>query len=160
MIIIVTGAPGSGKTKTVRALMESTLNSAAIDGDAFLGINPFSRTMEERLLQYKNIASVAKNYYENGYKTIFISFVYTQTQLKMQIELLEPIDKVEIFVLVPNEKTLRDRHANDSYSREAIEPSLELNNKMAELEDVHIIDNSDMTIELVVMQIKKMTDLS
>jgi broad-specificity NMP kinase len=159
MIIIVTGTPGSGKTKTVHELMESTLNSAAIDGDPFLGINPFNRTTEERQLQYKNIADVARNYYEHGYKTIFIAFVYGQSQLEMQIELLKDIDKVEVFVLTPKEKALRERHESDSYEREAIEPSLELNQKMAELKNVDIIDNSDMSIEEVAVQIKRISGL-
>ena len=155
MIIIVTGAPGSGKTKTVKQLMESTLNSAAIDGDPLLGINPFNRTTKERKLQYKNIADVSKNYHDSGYKTVFISFVYGESQLKMQLELLEVIDKVEVFVLVPTEKTLRERHANDSYAREEIQPSLELNKNMSELENVHIINNSDMSIEQVATRIKR-----
>lgn len=159
MIIIINGAPGSGKTKTVQQLMESTLNSAAIDGDPLLGINPFSRKIEERQIQYENIAVVARNYHDHGYKTIFISFVYGQSQLEIQRKLLENIDKVEVFVLVPNEETLRNRHETDSYVRETIESSIGLNKDMAELKNVHIIDNSHMTIEQVRNQIKKTLNL-
>lgn len=160
MIIIVTGAPGSGKTKTVRRLMESTPKSAAIDGDPLLGVNPFNRTIEERKLQYKNIANVTKNYHEAGYKTIFISFVYGQSQLNMQLEMLKEIDNVEVFVLVTSEKSLRKRHANDLYAREGIEASLNLNKEMAKLDNVHVIENSDLSIEQVVKMIKKTAGLS
>lgn len=159
MIIIVNGAPGSGKTKTVRHLMETTLNSAAIDGDFLLGINPQNRTDEERTLRYKNIADVAKNYFEFGYKTIFISFVYGKSQLEEQIDFLKNTDNVEVFALVPNEETLRNRHSGDKYDREDIESSIELNRRIAEIENIQIIDNSNLSIEEVAGKIKQIAGI-
>lgn len=159
MIVVINGAPGSGKTKTVKHLLESTPNSAAIDGDLLLGINPQNRTDDERRLRYKNITDVAKNYHQSGYKTIFISFVYGQKQLSEQLDMLKEIDKVEVFALVPNEEALRKRHAQDTYSREGIESSIALNKKIAAVKGVHVIDNSEMSIEEVARKIKKTAGL-
>lgn len=104
MIIIDTGAPGIGKTKTAAYLMETTLNSAVIDGDPLLGINHFNRTSEDRCIQYKNTASIASNYFEAGFRNIFISFVYGQSQLDYQKRLLKDIDQVEVFILLTEKK--------------------------------------------------------
>lgn len=159
MIVIINGAPGSGKTTTVKYLLESTPNSAAVDGDLLLGVNPQNRTDGERRLRYKNITDVAKNYHQSGYKTIFISFVYGQKQLNEQLDMLKEIDRVEVFALVPNEETLRKRHAQDTHARDGIGSSIELNKKIAAVKGSHIIDNSKMSIEEVARKIKKTVDL-
>lgn len=160
MIVIINGAPGAGKTKTTIYLFEHTKPSAIIDGDPMLGINPHNRTDEELDLRQKNITSVAKNYHEYGYKTIFISFVYMGPEyLSKQIDLLKDIDVVKVIALVPNEETLRNRHVNDDYKREGIESSLDINNKIRELVADVVIDNSNMTIEQVGGKIKQELNL-
>lgn len=160
MIVIINGAPGSGKTKTAEYLFLNTPQSALIDGDVMLTINPQQRTEEELALREENIAAVAKNYYQHGYKTIFIAFVYMgPVYLAKQIELLNGIDSVHIVALVPNESTLRDRHANDNYKREGIESSIEINNKIAALNNIQIIDNSSLSIEDVAVKIKEIVGL-
>lgn len=147
MITIITGAPGTGKTKTAQYLFEHTEKSAYIDGDWLQAINPDPHGDTERLLRYKNIATLAKNYYEAGYTTIFIAFVYTSNEhLAQQINLLDGLDEVKVFALVPNEETLRQRHAEDKYKREPINSSLELNAKIGTLENVVAIDNSGLSI--------------
>lgn len=156
MIVIINGAPGSGKTKTALYLFDNTSPSAIIDGDHMLGINPQNRTDEELDLRQKNITMVAKNYHENGYSTIFVAFVYMgPTYLSKQIELLKTIDDVKVIALAPNEETLRNRHLTDDYKREGIESSIDINNKIKELPADEIIDNSEMTIEEVGEHIRK-----
>jgi len=155
MIVIINGAPGSGKTKTAAYLFEHTSPSAIIDGDPMLGINPQNRTDEELDLRQKNITSVARNYHESGYSTIFVAFVYMGPKyLSKQIDLLKKIDDTKVVALVPNEQTLRNRHLNDDYKREGIESSLDINNKIRELPADLIIDNSNIAIEEVCEQIK------
>lgn len=154
MILIINGAPGSGKTKTAQFLFESTDKSALIDGDWLLAINPEDRK-EKRHLRYKNIAAVAKNYHKAGFTNIFISFVYTRPEdLVEQTNLLRSLEPVLVFALIPNEEILRKRHAEDTYKREEIESSIELNNKINELENIEKIDNSNLSIEEVASLIK------
>lgn len=156
MIVIINGAPGSGKTKTAAYLFEHTSPSAIIDGDPMLGINPQNRTDEELDLRQKNITSVAGNYHESGYPTIFVAFVYMEPKyLSKQIEQLKTVDDVKVIALVPNEETLRNRHLNDDYKREEIESSIDINSRIKELPADEIINNSDMTIEEVGEHIKK-----
>jgi adenylylsulfate kinase-like enzyme len=153
MIIIITGAPGSGKTVTAKYLFENTNNSAYIDGDWMRVVNPRERNgnnNDQRKLGYKNTACVVTNYHENGYTNIFIAFVYMQDEhLQEQVDLLKEIDTVKVFALVPNEETLGKRHREDLYKREGIESSLDLNKKIANLKNVKVIDNSILRIEEV-----------
>ncbi len=157
MIIIITGAPGSGKTQTAIHLLDTTDNSAFIDGDTLLGVNPFNRNNNNlRLLRYKNIAAVTKNYHEAGYATIIISFVYMDdNHISEQIHLFDSIDTVAVFALVPKNEVLTERHKNDSYKREAIDSSIILNNAIGRLKSSERIDNSIISIEEIGNIIKK-----
>lgn len=155
MIVIITGAPGSGKTKTSKLLFETTDNSAWVDGDSALTTNPFDRN-KQRHLRYKNIASLVNNYIEEGFINIFISFVYARNEdIKEQISLLNEKETViKVFALVANAETLNKRHLNDDYKRVNVESSIELNNKINELGNAEKIDNSNLSIEEVAKIIK------
>ncbi len=160
MIVIINGAPGSGKSKTTERLFLTTDNSTGIDGDYLLAINPSKNGEEERQLRYKNIATLARNYHEAGYKNIFISFVYAgKTGLSEQIELLKAIDSIHVFSLVPQEETLRKRHQADTYKREEIASVIEINNKIAQMNDSELIDNTNLSIDEVVNRIKQKLNL-
>jgi len=156
MIIIVTGAPGSGKTKTSKLLFETTDNSAWVDGDSVLVTNPFDRNKQKRL-RYKNIASLVRNYIDEGFINVFISFVYARNEdLKEQISLInEKETVVRVFALVLNTEALSKRHLNDDYERVSLESSVGLNNKIRGLENVEFIDNSNITIEETADKIKE-----
>lgn len=159
MFIIITGAPGSGKTNTAKQLFEGIDKSALVDGDWLLATTPHDHG-DQRHLRYKNIASVARNYYEGGFKTVFISFVYVnQDDLSEQIELLNDLAPVRVFALVPREEILRKRHVEDTYKREPIDSAVNLNNMIKSLSDIEIIDNSDISIEETVNVIKQNLNL-
>lgn len=160
MIVIINGAPGSGKTKTAEYLFEKTINSAWIDGDVMLGINPQNRTDKELELRERNIASVVKNYNQYGYKTIYISFVYMSSNyLANQIDLLKNIDDIKVISLIVDDDILKERHINDNYKRVSIESSLEINQKIKDMNECEFIDNSNMTIEEVGAYIMNKLDI-
>lgn len=155
MFVIINGAPGSGKSSTAKFLFENLDKSAYVDGDWLLATTPQDHG-EQRRLRYKNIASVARNYYEGGFTTVFISFVYVRDEdLAEQVRLLSDLDSVKVFALVPSEEILRKRHLGDSYRREGIESSIKLNQQIAVLKDIEIIDNSEISIEEVSQLIKQ-----
>lgn len=156
MIILITGAPGSGKTKTTKLLFETTDNSAWMDGDSALTTNPFDRNKQKHL-RYKNIASLVNNYIDEGFSNVFISFVYARNEdVKEQIGLLHERElKVKVFALVADAEILSKRHLNDDYKRVSVESSIGLNDKIKQLENVEFIDNSNLTIEETVNKIKE-----
>lgn len=156
MITIITGAPGSGKTKTAKLLFETTDNSAWVDGDTALVTNPFDRNKQKHL-RYRNVASLVGNYIDEGFANIFISFVYASNEnLNEQIDLLSKKETVfKTFALVPNAEILSKRHLSDDYKRVGIEESTDLNDKIKQLENVDFIDNSNLTIEETVNKIKE-----
>lgn len=154
MIVIINGAPASGKTKTAKLLFESTDKSALIDGDWLLATNPHDHG-EQRFLRYKNISTLAKNYYEAGFTNIFIAFVYARAEdLTEQVNQLAEIDTVKVFALVPHVDTLRKRHLEDSYKRASIDETLDLHTKIQNLKSMEIVDNTDMSPEEVANHIK------
>jgi adenylate kinase family enzyme len=154
MIVIINGAPGTGKSKTAELLNEKIKQSAWIDGDWMLRINPRKGTDEERKLRYEQISKVAKTYYEKGYTNIIISFVYPgPTSLSQQISFLSSIDDVVVVSLITNSEELQRRHSTDSYKREDIESSIELNNKIKQLSNSEFIDNTAISIQEVVEEI-------
>lgn len=155
MIVIINGAPASGKSKTAQYIFENTLQSAYADGDWLLAATPEDRD-KNRLLRYKNLASLAKNYYEAGFINVFLAFVYvTQHDLQEQIDMLKEIDEVKVFCLVPSVETLQKRHQEDRYKRVPVEESIKLRNSISQLENVEVIDNSDLTIEETGNEIKQ-----
>jgi adenylylsulfate kinase-like enzyme len=161
MIILINGAPGSGKTKTAEYLFENTDNIAFVDGDWLLAVNPFDRKNEDqRRLRYRNIATVAKNYYDAGYQTVIITFVYpTDELIREQIDLLKQITNVTVVSLVPSDEKLHARHAGDSYKRVDISHAVDLNNQIKSTEAGVKIDNSALTVEETALQITTICDL-
>lgn len=148
MILIINGAPGVGKSKTAESLNLKISQSAWIDGDWLLAINPWTGVDQERQLRYQQIAVVAKNYHDFGLTTIIISFVYPgQNGLAEQISLLEKIDQVKVVSLVVDPEILTHRHSTDPRDREKLENALDLNEKIKQLPDTEFIDNSEMTLE-------------
>ena len=75
--------------------------------------------------------------------------------LSEQVELLSDLNSVKVFALVPNEEILRKRHLGDSYVREGIESSIKLNQQIATLKNIEIIDNSDLSVGEVARMIKE-----
>lgn len=147
MIVIINGAPGTGKSKVAELLNGRVANSAWIDGDWMLRINPREGSVNERNLRYRQIANATRTYFEAGYKTIFISFVYMgPVGLTKQLDMLKKIDDVNIFALTASNNVLAKRHQTDSYKREGIEESIKINQKIKTLEDVEFIDTSDLAI--------------
>lgn len=156
MIIIINGAPGVGKSKTAELLHEQTQNSAWVDGDWLLRVNPLTGSDKERFLRYELIGTLAERYKKHGYETIVISFVYMgPNALAKQLEYLEKVDTVKVFSIVVNKEALTHRHTNDTYPREKLESSLEINEKIRNLEGTEIIDTSDLSLKEVVEVIKK-----
>ena len=161
MFVIINGAPGSGKSTTAKLLFETIPQSAYVDGDTLLAINPEEKNDSTRQIRYKNIAATAKNYHESGYKHVFISFVYMKSaDLNEQIELLKDTDEVKVFSLITDEDTLRQRHANDSATREPIESSIKLNESISTIEEGEKIDNSNMSIDDTAALIRNKLGLS
>jgi broad-specificity NMP kinase len=156
MIIIITGAPGSGKTKTAELLNKTILNSAWIDGDCALGVNPQIRSDAEVDIRYSNIASMVKNYKAASYEHVFISFVYPNNQwLEEQIEKFDSVDTVKVFGLITKNEVLKARHKQDTYTREDIDSSIELNDQIRNIANIQIIDNSDLTLDQVSERIQE-----
>ena len=154
MIVIINGAPASGKTKTAKLLSESIDKSALIDGDWLLATHPHDHG-DQRYLRYKNITSLAKNYHEAGFTNIFIAFVYARAEdITEQVNQLAEIDTVKVFALTPHADTLKKRHSEDDYNRANIDETLDLHSKIQALESMEIIDNTNLSPEEVVEQIK------
>lgn len=113
-LIIVNGAPGSGKT-TISKLLHKRLDSVFIDfGDNLrtphLDILWKRASNKEENMTFENLAFILKNYIKNGYKDIIITDLSDEKVLKLAKIFLK--NKVLIITLLVDNKELEKRVIN------------------------------------------------
>lgn len=110
-LIIISGAPGVGKTTIGNMLFSKLDSSAFLDGDDVWRINPFEVTDKTRSIVEKNIIYILRNYIEAGYEYVILSWVlHRQSIIDRLLNNLNDLDfKVYIFTLICNEEILIER---------------------------------------------------
>lgn len=69
-LIIIVGQEGSGKSTTVRALLEVTPRSAQIDAEDVGAVNPWQMDDAFIRLLHANVADVTRNFWDAGYQNV------------------------------------------------------------------------------------------
>ena len=114
-LIIVNGAPATGKSAVVRHLHARLDNSALLDADDVWRINPFKVNDRTRKLAEDNITSVLRHYIEAGYEYVILAWVlHDQAIIDHLLDGLKDLPKlIHVFTLVADEQVLLDRMRND-----------------------------------------------
>ena len=112
-LILLSGSPCVGKTTVGQHLFEQYENSAYLDGDWCLCVNPFSVT-DKRLRNGDKIMSfVLSNYLTSGFDYVFFTSVVL-TDRNIRENILKDITATDYevmgFTLTCSEETLVSRH--------------------------------------------------
>jgi len=77
-LVIIVGQEGSGKSTTVRALVEAAPGSAQIDAEDVGAVNPWKMDDAYLRMLWKNVADLTRNFWDAGYGNVIAgSFVST-----------------------------------------------------------------------------------
>ena len=111
-IIVIHGAPGSGKSTTA-ALLHEKLRSPWFEFGwipEFRNLNPHTEISfeHETDISFENLVLVVKNYIRHGFKNIIITDINFDSQI---LRLPEVFDGFEyrLFTLYANDETLKNR---------------------------------------------------
>lgn len=69
-LIIIEGQEGSGKSTTVRALVEVTPQSARLDAEDVGEVRPWAMSDEYMRLLHSNVADVTRNFWDAGFPNV------------------------------------------------------------------------------------------
>ncbi len=110
-LIIITGAPGIGKTAVGREVFERLSDCAWLDGDDVWRINPFEVTEHTKAIVIRNIPYVLRGYLEAGYEYVLLTWVlHQQAIIDDVLAGLRGLDfEVRAFTLIAEEDVLLDR---------------------------------------------------
>ncbi len=114
-LIIVNGAPATGKSTVVKHLHARLAKSALLDADDVWRINPFEVKDRTRKLAEDNITSVLRHYIGAEYEFVILAWVLPdQAIIDRLLDRLKDLPKVvHVFTLVAEESVLLDRMRND-----------------------------------------------
>lgn len=105
-IILINGQGGTGKSSVANTLKNSLSNSAYIDADALVAVNPFKFGEIDNLM-LKNAASLISNFTTKGYQYIITAgLTRNQELLSKLLELLDQ-EVAIVFVWLRADKEVR-----------------------------------------------------
>ena len=157
-LILITGAPSVGKTKTADDLFKNLENSAMFDGDWGWNVNPFSLDDPRLRNGDKNISYVLDTYLQSNFKYVICSsvlflFPEIKTAILGNISHEEyEIISIHLFCDCGN---LKARHYGQGLDYDPTYDWLELNKDMSDF----VIDTSLKTVKEVSNEIKKVINM-
>lgn len=163
-LILITGAPGAGKSSVSRALAKRLPKSTVISGDDIRELviggfkSPADHWTDEHRMQYylsfENEAAVAKNFIRNGFKVIIEDVIHT-TLIDKWNEYFQDIPN-EKFLLSPSKDVILHRNkTRDKHLVEQIIHTLFPHMSPEKYPSWHVIDSSNQTIDETADEIQK-----
>ena len=155
-VIVITGAPGVGKTALLPALADRLPEkSAFVDGDSVGRTRPLCRTLERLNLIQDNIVACAHNFATWGARYVVAAFVFPSQERVERIAgtLRDAGHRVWVVALVADDDVLLERFGGkDWYAGELDDPEyaahlLDLNSAVKQLGGVICIDTSSLSVE-------------
>ena len=114
-VVLITGAPGVGKSAVASILLERLPESIWLDGDDVWRMNPFRVNGTTTAMVEGNIQFVLRNFLSAGFAYVILSWVLARQPIIDRI--LEGLTGLEyelfVFTLVCEEEALRARLQDD-----------------------------------------------
>ena len=149
-LIIINGAPATGKS-SVGSLLHGMLESSAfLDGDDVWRINPFEINESTKALATRNIGAILRNYIESGYGYVILAWVLHRQAIidELLVQLNDLPKTVHVFTLVADEQVLA-RHLRRDPSRPRDPQRALLRLRQTRHLNTHQIDTSRLTPQQV-----------
>ncbi len=145
--ILIVGQPGTGKTTLGRALSSSTPDSAYIDTDALISVNPFNPLELDELI-FENIRALSDNFIKAEYQTIIISGGIRDQETFDRLASQLPAGAEIVLILLKAEERVR-RERKEARARDVADSGEHfdfLNKLYPAIEHLNINDNHHATI--------------
>lgn len=159
MIILISGPAGAGKSTISKALCKKFKKAAFIEVDHVRhmiksgNVSPFMENKEsdEQLsLAVINTCSLAKNFSDKGFDVIIDDVVSETKRLDLYFQLLGSLG-LKVFLLLPDEKTVRSRDLERAEDSQMKERASVLHKRFEKLVDIEkrwtVIDSSNHAVE-------------
>lgn len=165
-LIVFYGAAGVGKT-TMTKILKAKLGVPAVHYDwlrRFHLDDEWSQTSHsEADMAFKNLVGIVKNYFENGYQTVIVDFLYRDQQEQLPM-LFEDTD-VQIFTLLVDDddelkrRVLSERDGGWKLYEESIKVNKEIEQYPMLPHEVRI-ETSKLSEEQVAIEVFKALDIA
>jgi len=154
-VCIITGPCGSGKSTILKSLAKQEKKSVYIEADYIWDfvkngkVSPFAYTKESKKmlnLKVKNICDITNNFLKAGFNVFIEDILERDEEMKLYNKLL--YKKPEIFLLLPNKKTICKRDRRRAKKNQMGKRALELHSILSKFKDKrkwHILDTSNHT---------------
>ncbi len=155
-IVIIFGQEGVGKTTIISALPEYIPNSAGVDGEDLINVNPWAWNEKNKKLLWENIIDTARNFWNFGYNPVITGSFFNYYSEFLEFKKLIPEEiNIIVFQLCGGKAVRDERRVNRSkpYHKEKSDWVDEIyledrdfrihNNKFSYLR----IDTDDLTVE-------------
>ncbi len=114
-IILINGAPGSGKT-TVSNLLRNKLKSPSFDfgrlREPHLDRQWSNTSKEEESMAFENLVFILRNYYNHGFKNVIVNDLQDE-RAQLFPELFKDLNFIIISLVINNDEELRKRVLGD-----------------------------------------------
>jgi predicted kinase len=163
-ITLITGPCGSGKSTITEELAKKSKYGVVINVDKIRHLIkggyevPWAKTSKakkQKNLAINNACSLARNFLKEGVNVFIDDVIYEKEAINLYRKILG--NEIKFFLLLPNKEVLVARDSartQDSIMGARVVELHELFNKNKNKIDWHIIDNSNLTIDETIEQIK------
>ena len=114
-LVVLAGAPATGKTTVAQLLLAATEDAGWVDGDDLWRINPWVVNDRTKRLVEDNLVAVLGNFLDAGYSTVILSWVLPRASIlsRLVAGLGDRPHQLWPFVLTCSRQTLAARFAAD-----------------------------------------------
>jgi broad-specificity NMP kinase len=153
-LILISGAPGVGKSEVASRLYKMLEECAWLDGDDVWRVHPFRVDAERVALAERNVMAVLHNYLSSGCAHVILTWVLHRQEIIDRI--LRGLDDVpfetSVVTLVCDESTLESRRRASHPGDVNVDVALRRQRECAALDSTKI-DTSRLTREAVALRV-------
>jgi len=112
-LIIIFGQEGAGKTTIISTLPEYIPNSAGVDGEDLLNVNPWAWNEKNKKLLWENVIDTTRNFWDFGYNPVITGSFFNYYSEFQEFKRKIPEAKNIMVIQLCADKEVRDRRRRE-----------------------------------------------